>query len=273
MTLSISWSSLRVHEECRQKSMLKRHKKKAAREDVRNFVHGNVVDLIMRAWLEDEDRQPNTMPDQVPAMFESYVAEIAGDGQYVKWRGLSDKDDLIEFCRELLIRLEPLLEHYVLPYEFQPELRFSKVPLQVEFLTGEPTIIHLIGGIDILTRRPDGSWVAYDLKATKDRRYHRKVLGQAYFYDLAIECMFGEPTTSFQFLQPMVEDEPVVAIEVSPQDRADIARRVQNMVTDIWRSDFRPKSSIAGCSWCDVKHACERFRPVGSTQTLRIGAA
>ena len=55
-TLRLSWSQLRTHDECNQKSFLMRSGKRSKVTDLRNFFHGMVVDRAMRDWLNNPMR-------------------------------------------------------------------------------------------------------------------------------------------------------------------------------------------------------------------------
>ena len=187
----------------------------------------------------------------------------AGEGNgygVVRWRSRTDRSELTVFCQDLVTRLEPYLEQWVLPYEYAPEYRFS-VPIHIPYLDGELIEIELRGGIDILVRlgNDPSQWRAFDLKATKDPNYVRKVRGQGVFYDIAIIASFGVAPVDFVFLQPMVEGRPYEIIDVSAADRRSMMARIIEYAHDCWRGDDTPKPDAAGCSWCPVRGACRKF--------------
>jgi len=120
--LRLSWSRLRLHDECPAKGDLMR-KASSPYKDVRNFFHGNVVDLLLRRWLATGTRgedglyrrgpdgpHPGWMAARVDEVFEESlaIAKDSGDG-FVKWKTTTDRADTLEFCRELALRLEEII--------------------------------------------------------------------------------------------------------------------------------------------------------------------
>lgn len=273
--ISISWSQLRAHMECRQKAFLLRSGKRNPAGNIRNYFHGMVVDSIMRDWLSDPARRPGDMVDRV----EQYIIDgerkaiEEGDG-VVRWRNAADRDELRTFCTELLVRLEPLLHDLVLPYSFQSALRFRQ-PIRVPYLDGTPTTIYLRGEMDLLTNESTGVWAVWDLKGTKDDSYWRKVLGQLVFYDLAVLAAHGVGTTRVGLIQPMCK-QPVLQWNLTNEHRQQMWAAIVSMANDIWRRDNACKDTTDGCSSCDVRHACARYAPVGNTMPIGpapLGAA
>jgi hypothetical protein len=261
----VSWSQLRAHEECRHKGVLLRAGKRSPAQDIRGFFHGTVVDRVMRAWLEDPARQPGQMVAMVDAWIESCLRDAveSGDG-VVRWKSATDRAEMRGFCVDLVTRLEPLLDKYVLPFDFEPAKRFN-VPLEVPYLDGSPTCVHLVGEMDILLRDGQLRWGVWDLKATRDNDYWRKVLGQLVFYELACWIAFGEHTALTGLIQPMCAD-PVVTFTVSEDDHQQMLSRIVRFATDRWQRDTPPREGTDVCVFCPVKHACSRFNPVSRTE-------
>jgi hypothetical protein len=260
--LSVSWSALQNHEECRQKHKLSQTGKKNPSTDIRGFFHGIVADRVMRKWLGDDDRLPNQMPGMVEEMIEASLAEAieSGDG-VVRWKGPDDRAWVQGYCIELVTKLEPILNTLVLPYDYQPELRF-RTPIMLPYLEGTPQPVILIGGIDIVVREDEATntWSAYDLKATANDSYINKVLGQGVFYDLAMRAMYGSSPRQFGFIQPMCKEQVVYTV-ITEDDRRELLSRLERMVQFMWRRDWEPKKENKGCSYCPFKHACEKFSP------------
>lgn len=256
--LRLSWSQLRVHEECTQKSHLMRSGKKAKATNLRNYFHGMVVDKAMRDWLMTPTRTTGEMIERVTDLVTEVEDEArdTGDG-IVRWKDARDKTDLTVFCIELVTRLEPILRRIVLPYRFEPATRFA-APIVIPGLDDTPTEITLIGETDLIVYHDDGLQV-WDLKGTKDDSYWRKTLGQLYFYDLAMLAVKGQRTERVGLIQPMCE-QPVMEFQVTDDDRASILARVVRMAHDIWAEQHQCKTSTSGCNWCEVRHACPRFQ-------------
>ncbi len=261
--ISISWSQLRAHDECKQKSALLRAGHRAAAQNIRGYFHGMVVDKVMRDWLADPYRRAGQMLERVDA----YISECAqaavddGDG-VVRWRHADDRAELTEFCRDLLTRLEPILDELVLPYEFDSAYRF-RLPVTVPYLDGTPTTIFLRGEMDLRTREGDG-WAVWDLKGTRDDSYWRKVLGQLVFYDLAVLADQGVGTRRVGLIQPMCR-QPVLEWTLTAEHRNQMWAAILRMAGDIWVGEAACKATTDGCTFCEVRHACPRYRPVGKT--------
>jgi hypothetical protein len=246
-----------------------REKKKSPASDVRNFFHGTVADRCMRRWLESDNPVAGEMVSWVDEMIDVCLEELKtpkalarGDG-VVRWRDPGDRARMAEWVRVLLGRLEPFLLQNVIPYDYQPEFRFS-VTIRIPDLNNELTEIDLRGGMDILVREaagPPAVWAGYDLKATENPDYLAKTLGQGIFYSLAQLALTGEPFRTFAFLQPMVEKNPVAHVDITQDDMQSLLARIVKMAHDIWREDHAPKTDSEGCSWCFVKHACHKYSP------------
>lgn len=258
--VTISWSSLRVHEQCKQKAMLVRSGRKNPAQDIRVFFHGTVVDRVMRQWLEN-DPQPGQMPDMVQSILdaEERKAVEEGDG-VVRWKSATDKATTAQWCRELVTRLEPILYQQVIPFEYQPARRF-KVPVQVPWLDGSMTWINLAGETDLLVRGPEGKFRIWDLKGTNDDSYWRKTFGQLIFYDVALDAEFGVNAEFTGLIQPMCKEQ-VLRFDFTDAHRDEIWARIMRMAADIWSRDSAPKEDHKGCGYCQVRHACAKFAPV-----------
>jgi hypothetical protein len=256
--LRLSWSRLRNHEECPAKGALLRDHKSAA-QDIRNYVHGNVVDLLMRRWLSQDNPEMGWMAAQVDAVFEEALHTDEG---FVRWKHPGDKNETREFCRELVRRLEPILVKYALPFTWQPAVRFE-VPISVPYLDGTPRVIRLVGEMDLMVRDNQGRIAVWDLKGTRDNSYWRKVAPQLVFYALATAAMTGKFPVMTGLLQPMC-DQQVLPVTVTPQALREMGTRIERLARDIWAGDLAPKADNDGCDYCPVMHACAKFAvPIG----------
>jgi hypothetical protein len=188
-----------------------------------------------------------------------------GDG-VVRWKHAGDKAEVLEFCRELVRRLEPILCRLVIPFDYEPAKRF-RVPVTIPGLYGDPVVIHLAGETDLITK-PERFWV-WDLKGTRDDSYWRKTMMQLVFYDLYILNAFGEPTEKVGLIQPMCK-EPVLQWQVTEQMRSELMQRVIRMAHDIWRKDYSFAEKASACTYCPVRHACEKFNPKKISDERRL---
>lgn len=259
---------LRAHEECRQKTALLRSGKRAKSQDLRSYFHGMVVDSIMRAWLDNPGRTAGEMVGMVDEYIDrgQQEAVATGDG-VVRWRNAGDRDTLREFSAELVRRLEPILNDYVLPFPYHCGHRF-KHPLTLP----DGTPIVLVGEMDLLVNDPEG-WVVWDLKGTKDNSYYRKVIGQLVFYDLACKLEHGEHPHMSGLIQPMCT-EPLMVFNFDSETRREMLVRILRYVADVKARNESCREDTAGCSWCEVKHACKRYAPApGTGNTISLSGA
>jgi hypothetical protein len=254
--LKLSWSRIRLHQECQRKGALTAAGMKSPLADVRVFFRGNVVDLAMRRWLEQDDPRPGWMDAHVDELFEKAEVSAAAEG-VVKWRTPSDKAEVRVWCRELVTRLEPILIKLALPHDYQPASRFE-VPLTIPGPDGAPRKIALRGEIDLTIRGPGAPASPWDLKGTEDSSYWRKVTGQLLFYEIALRIMTGEWPKVSGLIQPMCPD-PVLPFHFSEDDRMQMFQTICRTAEDIWRGELPAKAGNAGCSQCACKSACPKF--------------
>ena len=251
--LRISWSRVRLHDECPAKwELRKRHPSAVA--DIRNFVHGTVVDVAMRRWLEQTPPEPGWMLAHVEEIFEE-CTERSDEG-IARWRNAGDRAKTLAFCCELVTRLEVILNRYCLPFEWEAAKRFA-VPIKVPGPGGGMRQIQLIGETDLLVIDNQGRIVVWDLKATENDKYFEKVLGQLAFYAIAVKAMRGRFPVMTGLIQPMCT-ERVLPVTITEQAVREMAARITRTANDIWAGKVAPKVS-SDCGWCDVQRVCPAF--------------
>lgn len=261
MTLNISWSGIRTHEECKQKGYLKRQRKSATLENTRNYFPGNITDRVVRDWLLNDPRNnPGIMPDMVDSIIDREKAKIEAEGGVMKWRDSKDREKVREDCIEAVTKIEPALQKLVVPFRFRPDFKF-KAPIDVPHPNGGVETINLIGFMDIIVHDDKDRWFVWDVKHTRDDSYWRKTVGQLGFYDLAVTVLFGQPTQNTGLLQPLCKQE-VLPYQNTEERRAQLMQRVVGMAQDIWRDDKTPRADTKHCGFCEVRHACTKFEPV-----------
>lgn len=212
----------------------------------------------MRRWLGQVSPEPGWMLAQVDAILDEseVIAKETKDG-IVRWRGAGDKDKVREFCRTLVTRLEPILVKYALPFDWEPAKRF-KVRLKIRDQHGQWREVDLVGEMDLLVRDSLGRFAVWDLKATENDQYYKKVLGQLAFYALAVRAMHGVFPVMTGLIQPMCKQQ-VLPVAVDDQAVREMAGRIEKVARDIWAGNLAPKADNAGCGWCPVQHACPKF--------------
>lgn len=267
--LRLSWSRLKLHDECPAKGdLMRRHKPSA--QNIRSYVHGTAVDIAMRRWLLQEDPEAGWMRAQIDAIFKE-CTEHSDEG-FVHWKTVTDRAETLDMCRELVVRLEEILKVYCLPFEWQPAVRFE-VPVEVTGPDGLPRMISIIGEMDLLVRDGNGDYAVWDLKATRNEDYYRKVLGQLAFYALAVMGMHGRMPARTGLIQPMCTQR-VLPVTVDAAAVRQMAGRIEKTARDIWAGKLAPKQDRSDCTgqWgCPVLHACPAFK-MGS-RPGRVGAA
>lgn len=256
----LSWSRLRLHDECPAKGALMRAHQSPLR-NIRSWFHGTVCDTAMRRWLDMDDPPPGWLAANIDAIFDECLKSTkeTGDG-IVRWRTPTDRDETREFCRELVARLDPLLARYVLPFTWWPAQRFT-TPVAVQGRApGTMRSVLLVGEMDLLLQDSEGRWIILDLKATRDNHYYRKVLGQLAFYSLALQSWKGSLPYLTGLIQPMC-DQQMLPVQVTEQARREMMGRIERVAHDIWSGNLAPKASDGGCNFCEVQHACPKFAP------------
>jgi hypothetical protein len=196
------------------------------------------------------------MHDLVDYWFDRAVAEGEERGT-IRWRSKNDKRDIFKVCQAATLLLQPILEFRVLPYDYEPAKRFY-TPVKLRNPDGQSVEIILRGEFDLLVRDDKGRFSVWDLKTTADNDYWKKTLGQLVFYDLAIISMFGQPPKETGLIQPLC-DEQIKKFTFDNTNRAEMWGRITAMMQAEWAGDHAPKADAAGCSWCEVSHACSKF--------------
>ena len=251
-SLRLSWSRLRLHSECPEKGKHIAAGRKSKVADSRVFFPGTVCDILERQWLAQEKPEPGWMRANVDAVMTANEKGREGDGP-VKWKDSGDRARVRAFCQEAVWQLEEDLAVEALPHDWDPAVRFE-VPLMIPGLYGPDRVqIMLVGEIDLLVRRPDGI-VVWDLKATKDNNYWRKVLGQLLFYEIAVWGMTGTWPVYSGLLQPMC-NETTPRWCFTQDQRVQMFGRITSVAHDIMAGRLDPKPG-AQCRYCDVRHAC-----------------
>jgi hypothetical protein len=221
-----------------------------------------VADRVQRAWLALPDPQPGQMAAMVPDMLDQWSNPERDNPEFqpVRWRGgdpQRDRAEVLEFCTLVVTRLEPILLKHVVPFDYQPELRFETW-IGLPDPSGDIKPVRLVGGIDIVVRLPDDRFVLFDLKATKQDSYIGKTLGQGIFYDISWKHYWGEHPVRFGFIAPAL-DERLVWCDISEEDRTVMRSRIMRFAQGMWRGDWAPKADDDGCDYCDTKHVCDKY--------------
>lgn len=258
----ISWSGLKRWENCPQHQLRVITKETKPSEKGRIFLPGTVLDLVQRKWLDSDNPQPGEMVDMVEKVFSDVVEERES---VIKWRGnpFHDQAEVKHDVRSAVKKLEPWLLANVIPYEYQPEVKF-RAYMNVPYICDDAFgIVKMIGGIDIVVRDDQGKFRLYDLKMTKNDAYIRSTLAQLIFYDLAWGVIQGDfyHAAEWGFVTPML-GEQMIPITVDRDDRAAMLSRIIKYAQGVWRDEWKPKADDAGCDWCEAKGTCQKFKQI-----------
>jgi hypothetical protein len=265
----LSWSRLRVHDECPQKGQLLADRKKAKVADIRSFFGGNVCDLAQRRWLGMEEQELGWMARHIDEIFDESerTARETGDG-IVKWRSPTDKGEVRDFCLQLVTRLEPILAEYCLPFGWTPAYRFD-IPFEVHGIA-----VRLVGEIDLLVFDNRGRVAVWDLKATRNNEYWRKVVAQLVFYAIAVRASGAEQLGRWPamagLIQPMC-DQRVLPVTITPAAIREMGARIERAASDILAGRLDPRPGDY-CQWCEVSHACPAWTVRGGRGRVSIVA-
>lgn len=264
--IRVSWSSLRNHIECKQKSYLIRTGHRPPTQDSRGYLPGTITDRVVRDWLmNDPHNNPGVMPDMVADKLSSEIEDMKDPEkskrrkEYVKWKNASDKQSVIDDCVKAVTIIEDSLNKYVLPFEFIADYQFETTVAVKNTATDEDIPVMLNGFMDILVKDRAGDYAVWDVKHTKNNDYWRKTAGQLSFYDLAIWSMFDQKTRIAGLLQPLC-DKPVKVLPVSDEKRIKILHDIEIFANDILNDNATPTSDKNMCFFCDLKHACVKFK-------------
>lgn len=266
--LTISWSKLRTWMNCKQHAFLT-GKVKNPSQDVRVFFRGTVTDKILCNWLREESPEPGVMASRVDEYMElcerNHIEQGTG---VVRWKSTKDKGEMSEWCKRLLVKVEPLMYKLVIPYSRETDFRF-KAPITIPGIDGSPRIIYLIGAMDILVDHLYDDFAIYDLKATENESYWRKTIMQLVFYDLGLNALKGVYPTRTALIQPMCTEQ-VLNLKITDEHRLQLVTKIIDYAHSVWREDFSPKADDAGCSWCPVKPGCSKFKKLATGKDRRI---
>lgn len=260
----VSWSQLRTHEMCRQKHHLKMMRRESPTQDVTRFFSGVVVDRLARRYMETEGKFD--IVGSVEQMFDQQEASSIEAGKGTITKDPTQRARMRKKALDCVTLLKPILDEKVLPFEYKPERWFRiNIELPSIAIPGLTHKVQMRGGVDIVVRHEDGSFCGYDVKATTDPGYHRKMAGQPVFYDLAhcLELGAGTPYKEFAYFQPLIENNPIQQFHITEEDRNQMIGRIIRMADDIHRGIKDPKATTDWeCQVCEVKHGCEKFDPV-----------
>lgn len=258
----LSWSRLRTHEECKQRAYLQRTGKRAEVDNHRNFLPGNISDRVVRDWLLDDPwNNLGGMKDMVPEYFDRSVKESKTQGGSIIWKTNdgSDQKAIVEDCIQAVTIIEDDLKRLVLPFDYTPDYSF-KSALEVSVRgRDEPIQLILNGYMDILVKESEDVFSIYDVKHTKDNSYWRKTIGQLGFYDTALRLAENNYSTRSALLQPLCKD-PIRTFDITDDDRRKMWQSINGYVQDYVNLNVEPTSDINACYYCNVKHACVRFK-------------
>lgn len=258
--LTVSWSKLKDFEKCRKKAQLRSQGIKSKSKNLRPFFHGTVTDRILRDWIKDPNRDTWKMSTQVDEYIKLCEQENLDNGSgIVRWKSLTDKDELSIWCAELMDKSEHLLSELVIPYfpNVHPDKHLT-AEVYIPGLDGKPTKIRLLGILDILVDSPE-MLAIHDLKATENENYYKQTIMQLVFYWILVKENYGRVPDRTSLIQPMCKEQ-IKSIVVTDEHVLNLMGKVIDYAHAVWKDEMFPKESDAGClTFCEVSHACPKF--------------
>lgn len=257
--LRISWTQLTRYRECkRQGQLYLQGMRDKSLSNSRNFAEGSITDVSMRKWLEN-DPQPGGIMAFAEQTFNEWLDENESS---TRWRksAREDKIAIQKNVTEALQRLEPFLLENVIPYDFQPEARGTAL-LTLPDGQGRKRKVELFFAVDILTKLPEGFWIA-DLKTTRNESYTKgKTLAQLSYYALAISIAEGIPLEDIyklSFITPLLRDIET-AVYPTKEDYSVLLKTIQSYAVDMWSHVPQPtkeEPDFECRTMCEVRHHC-----------------
>lgn len=253
--VKISWSALHRFQKCGYAQKLVSERKRAKVMDGRTFLLGNIVDNCMRRWLDAGDFT-------VPIDHDLRKVWIDNTGPLaerpIKWKSGEDQQKIVDDAKYSLKVLENILREKVIPYQYEPEMRFTSM-VGVPAPNGETIQVELFGAIDVAVRYDDGTMGIFDLKTSRTRSYITKSIGQLVLYDLAIRNYLGIKPTKHGFYAPLLKKEPTIDVDITDDDRINLISDITNFAHAAWNNEWHLTDDWNNCYRCDVKHACIRW--------------
>lgn len=253
--VKISWSALKRWKRCSFAQKLAMEGKRVKAKDGRVFFKGNLCDHAMRRWLEAEDFS-------VP--IEHYLKEVwientGPDAEYVvKWKSPDDQKIIVDEARAALADLERTLREYVVPFRYEPEMRFTSY-VGIPAPNGEIIQVAIFGAIDVAILYPDDTMGIFDLKLSASKSYITSSIGQLVLYDLAIRNYLGIKPTKHGFFTPLLTAQPVIPLEITDDHRQQMVSDIISYAHGIWNNEWSLTEDENNCWGCDYKHACPRW--------------
>lgn len=255
--VKVSWSALSRWKKCNYKQKLVAEHKSTKAINGRNFFLGNLVDYTMRRWLEVGDF---SLPLS-HFLRESWIKSTGPSEKPIQWKGPTDQEDALAQAQDACKRLEFILKQHVIPYDYEPEFRFTSY-VGVPAPNGEIVQVELFGAVDVAVRYPDGSLGIWDLKMSKDKGYIEHSLGQLTLYDLAIRNYLGVQPTKHGFFTPML-DRFTIEADIGADERKEVVSDIIGFCHDTWNNNWELTENENDCFGCQVRHACIRWvRPL-----------
>lgn len=215
-SVKISWTQLR-----------KKYEKKtggsgrsSGRSMQESFFLGNTGDQLTRLWLERQDVQ---MSDLIPEAIEAASGGLSKKSGSDKFLTPAKVKQIHSDFIAITKRLQPMLEDYILPFEYMVPHKFDSV------LVIDDAEVHLVGEMDFFVWDENGYGI-FDLKITENPDYWRSTVAQLTFYDIAASAQQKGQLMSAGLLQPMCS-ESFLPVLISPQDRREMFMNIARLAS------------------------------------------
>lgn len=262
-TIRITWSALKRYQKCSYAQKLVNEGKRSKSLDGRVFLLGNLVDNSMRRWLENEDFSV-PIETHLRRIWEECTGPNAE--RPIKWKNQDDQAKIVEDARSSLVTLEETLREHVVPYRYEPEMRFTST-VGIPAPNGELIHLDIFGAIDVAILYDDETMGIFDLKTSKSRSYVSSSIGQLVLYDLAIRNYLGIKPVQHGFFTPMLKKESLIPVTVTDDDRRGMMSDIMTFAHGTWNNEWHLTENENDCYGCEVRHACIRWnKPLTGVQ-------
>lgn len=246
----LSWSTLQQIEDCPQRYLLHRQRKRKPLPErlvlVGNVIHYVSEQLILGAVSAGE------IVSQAVRDFDRRVAEAHTLGwdaielQMNRSRVITGAWKLAELYDELFRETERAA--------IKPEMHLFK------FYKGWA----LEGYIDIAVMDSEHRRLVQGVFDVKTGTSHKK--GQLQFYDVLIEAYFGMRPDRLAWIEPLGRG--IVPVVVTPEENHEMKKRIKSAVELITTGEFPATGFPKKCSWCPSEPFCPATQ---AARNMKIG--
>lgn len=256
MGIWLSYSAFKQYKTCPKQYNLQRVKKQEPpeKDSMHNAIIGSVVQRVYEDFYNNELwRRGSDTSDALMERTEKYYYEYL-ENNYVDFNDprcrFATSTEPLKECYEIVPKvLEGIKrERFLGPYAKSEE------KLSVRYGASD----FLIGYVDFIIRRQDGTILLLDGKSSKHREKYVDVR-QLYFYALMFYLQYKDFPTKMGFFYYRFADDPELAMDWVPIERAKIKElklEIEEVINDIRKRRFKANPKYSHCQWCSYEQIC-----------------